>query len=37
MKLFELEGCIAENGHEILMEKVEEHLSSGVFDVEMFN
>ena len=37
IKLLELEGCISENGHEILMDKVERCFEDGVIDIEVFN
>jgi hypothetical protein len=32
-----MEGCVSENGLELLMEKVEECLNTGIIDVEVFN
>ena len=37
IQLLELEGCISENGLEVLIEKVESCLLEDVFDVEIFN
>lgn len=37
LKIFELEGCSSENGHEILMDKVEKAFEDGIYDIEMLN
>ena len=37
LKLFEAEGCLSENGQEVLLEKVEDRLLDGTFDVELLN
>ena len=37
LKIFEMEGCVSENGQEVLMEKVEEAFQKGIFDIEMLN
>ena len=37
LKLFELEGCLSDNGSEVLMEKVEEAFKHEVFNIELLN
>ena len=37
IRLFEAEGCVSENGLEVMLEVVEQRLLDGVFDVELFN
>jgi hypothetical protein len=37
VKLFDLEGCLSENGQEVLMERVESAFMQGIIDIEILN